>query len=103
MFVSFSVVIEKQNILSFGDVDGPTWGLVLGFCTFVFLLITCGKSLYDSVISLRGDACAHKTSLTSSPFIAVPVPSYGNEWYCKYMLGCASISLIFRSVFFQLL
>ena len=29
--------------------------------------------LYDRIITLRGDACAHKTSLPPPPFIEVPV------------------------------
>ena len=41
----------------------------------VSILLTCGKHLHDCIISLRREAWAHTTSLTSPLFIKVPVPS----------------------------
>ena len=38
------------------------------------ILLTCRKHLHHRIISLRGEDCAHKTSLTPPLFIEVPVP-----------------------------
>jgi len=45
----------------------------------VGILLTCGKQLHDCIISLRGEAKAHKRSLTLPHFIEVPVPSPESE------------------------
>jgi hypothetical protein len=37
-------------------------------------LLTCRKHVHHRIISLRGEDCAHKTSLTPPLFIEVPVP-----------------------------
>ena len=45
----------------------------------VGILVTCAKNLHDSIISLRGEVWAHKTSLVLTlPLVTeVPVPSQG--------------------------
>ena len=49
------------------------------------------KHLNDHIISLRGEVCAHKTSLTPPLLIEVPVPSQEGERSCI----CASILPMF--------
>ena len=41
----------------------------------------------DSIISLRGQAWAHETRLTSPLFIEVPAPSQESERSCICVLG----------------
>ena len=45
----------------------------------VDILLVCGIRLHDRIISLRGEVWAHKTRLTLSPFIEMPVPGQERE------------------------
>ena len=45
----------------------------------VGILLACGKNLHDRTISIRGEAWAHKTSLTQPLFIEVRVPIQEKE------------------------
>ena len=45
----------------------------------VGILLTCGKHLHDHIISSKGKFWTHKTSLSPSLFIDVPVPSQEHE------------------------
>ena len=65
----------------------------------VGVLLTCRRHLYDSIISLRGEVLAHKTSLAPSFFfIEMPVPSLESELSCTYLcvtgINFASIFLL---------
>jgi len=40
------------------------------------ILLTCMRQLHDNIISLRGEAWAHKTRLTPPHFIEVSVPRH---------------------------
>ena len=46
----------------------------------VGILLTCGKSLHDHIISVRGEIWTHKTSLTTSFLNEVSVPNQESEW-----------------------
>jgi hypothetical protein len=46
------------------------------------ILLTDGRQLLDKIISLRGEAWVHKTSLTPPLCIEVPVPSQESEQSC---------------------
>lgn len=63
------------------------------------ILLTCGKHPQDHITSLGGDIWVHKTSLSPSLFIAVPVTSQENMRSCICVLGVfilpLSIILIF--------
>jgi len=43
------------------------------FYVRVGILLTCGKHVYGSIISLREEVWAHKISLSPTLFIEVPV------------------------------
>jgi hypothetical protein len=49
---------------------------------FCYSLLPCGKNLHDCIISLRGEVCVHKTSLTPPLFIEVFVSSQTSERSC---------------------
>jgi hypothetical protein len=51
------------------------------------------KHLHDRIISLRGQVWAHRTSLSSQPFIEVPVPYQVKELSCICLLGVWIIHL----------
>ena len=58
-----------------------------GFSTMVYMwgfgnVFTCWKHLNDSIISLRGEVWAHKTSLTPPHLIEVLVPGQESERSC---------------------
>ena len=53
----------------------------------VSILLTCGKYLYDSIISIWREGCVHKTSLTLQLCIVVSVPSQESDWSCIGVLG----------------
>ena len=55
----------------------------------VGILLTCGKHLpmHDRIISLTGEACAHKTSLAPPLFIEVSVPIQENERFMHLCQG----------------
>ena len=53
--------------------------------------------IYGHVISLRGEVCAYKTSLTPPLFIEVSVPSQQSEWFCICVLGILILPMIFLS------
>ena len=59
------------------------------------LLLTCRKHLHDSIISLRGAAWAHETSLIQPRFITVPVPSQEIERTCI----CVLRGIVFASFY----
>ena len=59
----------------------------------VGILITCGKHLYDYIISLRGQVWAHKISLTPPLLIEVPVPRQESERSCICVLGVLILPL----------
>jgi hypothetical protein len=59
----------------------------------VVCFITCGAHLHDHIIELRGEAWAHKTSLTPPVSIRVPVPSQESERPCSCVLVVSSLSL----------
>jgi len=44
------------------------------------VILTCGQRLPDRIRSLRGEVWAHKTSLTPTLFIEVPVPCQEKVW-----------------------
>jgi hypothetical protein len=44
--------------------------------------LACGKHLHDRIISLKGEVCANKTSLTPPLCIEVSVPSQECERSC---------------------
>ena len=70
----------------FTCMSGFVWGLTIylyvRLCVRVDHLLTCGKHMHDGIISLRGDVCAQKTSLTLPLFIEVSVPSQESERSC---------------------
>ena len=43
------------------------------------ILLKCGNHLHNCIISLRGEVCERKTSLSPPFLIEVPVPSQENE------------------------
>ena len=51
------------------------------------------------IIPLRGDAWAHKTSLTLPLFIEVPVPSQESEW--SHIMCVRGINFAFVSTTFH--
>ena len=53
----------------------------------VSILLTCGKYLYDSIISIWREGCVHKTSLTLPLCIEVSVPSQESDRSCIGVLG----------------
>jgi hypothetical protein len=44
-------------------------------------------TLYDCIISPRGEFWNNKTSLTLSLFIEMSVPSQESDWSCIYVVG----------------
>ena len=46
------------------------------------ILLTCGKHLHDSIISLKWEILTHTTILTSPLFIESPAPSQDSERSC---------------------
>jgi len=57
------------------------------------IFLTCGKYLYDSVISLRGQVWIYKTNLLPSHFIEEHVPSKRCERSCISVLFGSVLSL----------
>ena len=57
----------------------------------VGILLTRRKYLHDCISSLRGDVCAHKTSLTPQLFIEVPVPRQESDQSCICVLGVSIV------------
>jgi len=53
----------------------------------VGILLACWKHLHDCIISLRWEVCAHKTCLTPSLFIKVPVRSKKSKRSCILCIG----------------
>ena len=51
----------------------------------------------NRIISLRGEICVHKTSLSQPLIIVVPVPSQESEGSCNWMLrvSCLPLSMIY--------
>jgi hypothetical protein len=47
--------------------------------------LECGKHLHDRIISLKGEVCANKTSLTPPLCIEVSVPSQECERSVMYL------------------
>jgi hypothetical protein len=64
----------------------------------VCILFTCGKHLYDGIISLRVEVWAHETSFTPPLFIEVPVLSQEIERSYTCVLD-VSILLLFKIIF----
>ena len=60
-------------------------------CGRVGILNTCGK--HDHIISIRGDAWVHQSSLTRPLSNEVPVPSEESERSCICVLGVSIITL----------
>ena len=56
---------------------------------------------FTGFTSFKEDAWAHKTSLTSSPLIEIPVPSQESEWSCSCMLGASIWPLSMLSKLFR--
>jgi hypothetical protein len=63
----------------------------------VSIVLTCGKHLYDVIISQRGEVYNHTTSLTPPLFIEVPVPNQINGMSCIYVRGVSNFP--FSTVF----
>ena len=74
--VSRNICCIMFKFISFVIITMFAWLYVM-----VEFLITCGKDFHESIISLRRkvEAWAHKTSLTLSLFIEVPVLSQESE------------------------
>jgi len=49
--------------------------------------------LHDQVISLREEIWFHKTSLTPTVFIEVPLPTQESEWSCTCVLWVSILPL----------
>jgi hypothetical protein len=63
----------------FNDTSLFVMKLFVRSCARVGILLACGKHVHDRIISLKSQIWAHKTSLTSSLFIKVSVPSQKHE------------------------
>ena len=61
--------------------------------------------VHGRIISLRGDAWAHRTSLTPLPFVKVPVPSQESRRLCIYVVKVSilplSTNLMLNFIIFQ--
>ena len=63
----------------------------------VSILLTCGKHLYDVIVSPRGEVYKHITILTLPLLIEVPVPNKESGRSCIYVLGVSNFP--FSTVF----
>jgi hypothetical protein len=69
----------------------PVYGVYLSYVR-VGSLLTCGKHLHDSIISLRREVWTHTTSLAPSPLIEVHEPRQAGKWTVIYL--CVRISIL---------